>query len=181
MATHSGILAWEIPWPEEPGRLQSEVLQSRTRLKRLSTHTFDRTVPWYKTVNRSLILLPCLQLLSAVLEEILKVVISERQCLERILQSGREPEWNRIYAPDPPGGTFFSDPMVTCRAGPGWLHRILSFFLTYFILECSQLTMRSLFPVDSKGTQPYIRKYPFSPKPPSGRHMTLSKVPCAAQ
>ena len=23
MATHSGILAWEIPWTEEPGRLQS--------------------------------------------------------------------------------------------------------------------------------------------------------------
>ena len=22
MATHSGILAWEIPWTEEPGRLQ---------------------------------------------------------------------------------------------------------------------------------------------------------------
>ena len=23
MATHSSILAWEIPWTEEPGRLQS--------------------------------------------------------------------------------------------------------------------------------------------------------------
>ena len=23
MATHSGILAWEIPWREEPGRLRS--------------------------------------------------------------------------------------------------------------------------------------------------------------
>jgi len=23
MATHSGILAWEIPWTEEPGRLHS--------------------------------------------------------------------------------------------------------------------------------------------------------------
>ena len=23
MATHSSILAWEIPWIEEPGRLQS--------------------------------------------------------------------------------------------------------------------------------------------------------------
>ena len=23
MATHSGILVWEIPWAEEPGRLQS--------------------------------------------------------------------------------------------------------------------------------------------------------------
>ena len=27
VATHSSILAWEIPWPEEPGRLQSMGLQ----------------------------------------------------------------------------------------------------------------------------------------------------------
>ena len=34
MATHSGILAWEIPWTEEPCRQ----LQSQTRLKRLGRH-----------------------------------------------------------------------------------------------------------------------------------------------
>ena len=28
MATHSSTLAWRIPWTEEPGRLQSMVLQS---------------------------------------------------------------------------------------------------------------------------------------------------------
>ena len=28
MATHSGILAWKIPWTEEPGRLQSMGLQT---------------------------------------------------------------------------------------------------------------------------------------------------------
>ena len=27
MATHSNILAWETPWTEEPGRLQSMGLQ----------------------------------------------------------------------------------------------------------------------------------------------------------
>ena len=27
MATHSSILAWRIPWTEEPGGLQSRVLQ----------------------------------------------------------------------------------------------------------------------------------------------------------
>ena len=33
MATHSSILAWEIPWTEEPGRLQSTGLQkSQTQL-----------------------------------------------------------------------------------------------------------------------------------------------------
>ena len=31
MATHSTILAWKIPWTEEPGRLQSMVWQSWTR------------------------------------------------------------------------------------------------------------------------------------------------------
>ena len=28
MATHSSILAWRIPWTEEPGRLQSMGLQT---------------------------------------------------------------------------------------------------------------------------------------------------------
>ena len=33
MATHSNILAWRIPWTEEPGRLQSTRLQSQAQLK----------------------------------------------------------------------------------------------------------------------------------------------------
>ena len=33
MATHSSILAWRIPWTEEPGRLQSMGSQ---RVRRLS-------------------------------------------------------------------------------------------------------------------------------------------------
>ena len=37
MATHFIILAWEISWTEEPGRLQSTgVAKSQTRLKQLS-------------------------------------------------------------------------------------------------------------------------------------------------
>ena len=35
MATHSRILAWRIPWSEEPGGLQSMGSQSQTGLKRL--------------------------------------------------------------------------------------------------------------------------------------------------
>ena len=38
MATHSSILAWRIPWREEPGGLQSIGLQSWTRLKQCSTY-----------------------------------------------------------------------------------------------------------------------------------------------
>ena len=36
MATYSSILAWRIPWTEEPGRLQPTGSQSRERLKLLS-------------------------------------------------------------------------------------------------------------------------------------------------
>ena len=32
MATHSSILAWKIPWTEEPGGLQFMGSQSRARL-----------------------------------------------------------------------------------------------------------------------------------------------------
>ena len=37
MATHSSILAWRIPWTEEPGGLQSTGSQSQTQLKQLGT------------------------------------------------------------------------------------------------------------------------------------------------
>ena len=38
MATHSSILAWKIPWTEEPGWLQPMVLTpSQTQRKQLST------------------------------------------------------------------------------------------------------------------------------------------------
>ena len=32
MATHSSILAWKIPWTEEPGRVRAMGLQSQTKL-----------------------------------------------------------------------------------------------------------------------------------------------------
>ena len=35
MATHSSIIAWRLPWTEEPGRLQSMDLIDRL------THTFN--------------------------------------------------------------------------------------------------------------------------------------------
>ena len=38
MATHSSILAWETPWTEEPGGLQSMGSQ-RVRHKRVTKHT----------------------------------------------------------------------------------------------------------------------------------------------
>ena len=37
MTTHSRILAWKIPWTEEPGGLQSMGSQSRTRLCNYTT------------------------------------------------------------------------------------------------------------------------------------------------
>ena len=42
MATHCSVLAWEIPWTEEPGGVQSRGLQSQTQLS-THTHTHART------------------------------------------------------------------------------------------------------------------------------------------
>ena len=39
MGTHSGILAWRIPWTEEPGRLQSMGLQRVGHNWTGNTHT----------------------------------------------------------------------------------------------------------------------------------------------
>ena len=44
MATHSSILAWEIPWTEEPRRLQSMGPQSQSRLSdKANTHPIPAT------------------------------------------------------------------------------------------------------------------------------------------
>ena len=39
---HSSILAWKIPWKEEPGGLQSIGSQSLTQLKQLSIQTLTK-------------------------------------------------------------------------------------------------------------------------------------------
>ena len=39
MATHSSNLAWEIPWAEEPGGLQSMVSQIQTEQTRTTCYT----------------------------------------------------------------------------------------------------------------------------------------------
>ena len=57
MATHSSILAWEIPWTEEPGGLQSMGLQRvKHNWVRAHTHTHTRIhtelpVKWTKSTN----------------------------------------------------------------------------------------------------------------------------------
>ena len=52
MAIHSGILAWKIPWAEEPGRLQSMAsqrvgydlaIEQKTRRKYLTYNTIKNT------------------------------------------------------------------------------------------------------------------------------------------
>ena len=48
MATHSSILAWRMPWTEEPGRLQSVGQKESDTTERLSdfTFTFHFLNPW---------------------------------------------------------------------------------------------------------------------------------------
>ena len=42
MATHSSILAWTIPWTEEPGRLQSMGLQESDTTETLTLQQIRR-------------------------------------------------------------------------------------------------------------------------------------------
>ena len=48
MATNSSVLAWEIPWTEEPGRLQSLGSQSQTLL---STHAHAHIMVYHRVLN----------------------------------------------------------------------------------------------------------------------------------
>ena len=43
MATHSSILAWRIPWTEEPGGVQSMGLQRARHDRTTNTFTFHFT------------------------------------------------------------------------------------------------------------------------------------------
>ena len=47
MAPHFSTLAWKIPWTEEPGRLQSMGLQSRTRLSGFTTLVVLKLIVWF--------------------------------------------------------------------------------------------------------------------------------------
>ena len=51
MAPHSSILAWRIPWTEEPGGLWSIASLSQTRLKRLSTQAPRRVENTSRAAN----------------------------------------------------------------------------------------------------------------------------------
>jgi len=72
MAVHSSILAWKIPWTEEPHRLQSIRSQSWTRL---SDFTFSFTFSLVITFlpRSKLLLISWLQSASAVVLEPQKI------------------------------------------------------------------------------------------------------------
>ena len=62
MTTHSSILAWRIPWTDEPGRLQSIGSRRVRHKKRLSarthTHTHTHTNPLRGNWERETVWLP---------------------------------------------------------------------------------------------------------------------------
>ena len=49
MATHSSILAWEIPWAEKPGRLQSMGHKELDMTEQLTIHFFSQGPTLMKT------------------------------------------------------------------------------------------------------------------------------------
>ena len=56
MATHSSIFAWDKPWTEEPGELQSMGL-SRTRLSNKTTTTTTMNTKSYQEYSDSTVAL----------------------------------------------------------------------------------------------------------------------------
>jgi len=74
MATHSSIFAWEIPWTEEPGALQSIGLQ-RVGHNRSNTH-MDVEVPTRKNALEGQKWLP----LQNRTEEVRKPLLLSSQC-----------------------------------------------------------------------------------------------------
>ena len=54
MTTHSGILAWEIPWTEKLGRLQSTGLQRADETGGLSVHLYQFTRHFHLLSKHSL-------------------------------------------------------------------------------------------------------------------------------
>ena len=57
MATHSSILAWKIPWTEEPSRLHSpwghKESDTTEQLTHKHTHTHIYTMEYYSTIKRN--------------------------------------------------------------------------------------------------------------------------------
>ena len=58
MATHPSILGWRIPWTEEPGGYSSQVSNSQTWPKWLSTHSCYS--PWFLSLAQSSLQNSCL-------------------------------------------------------------------------------------------------------------------------
>ena len=54
MAPHSSMLAWKIPWMEEPGGLQSMGLRSRTQLSNFTftfhSHALEKEMATHSSV-----------------------------------------------------------------------------------------------------------------------------------
>ena len=72
MAAHSSILAWEIPWAEEPGGLQS---MGSKKESHTHTHTHTRWLSDYTTTN------DCIKLLQPPQTKISHVCLHSVVCL----------------------------------------------------------------------------------------------------
>ena len=55
MATHSSILAWRIPWTEEPAGYSPKGHKELATTKQLNTFTFNKDI-WTAQVNVAIIL-----------------------------------------------------------------------------------------------------------------------------
>ena len=54
MTTHSSILAWRIPWTEEPGKLRPRGYKESDTTEQLNTHVMNQQHLWLRILNKIL-------------------------------------------------------------------------------------------------------------------------------
>ena len=97
MATHSSILAWRIPWTEEPGRLQSTVSQRGGHDWALSLH-FTSVLNFYYSVLST-------QVLTHIITTSLFFSLSNVLTVQLTIESVRRSVMSNSLWPQSPSGS----------------------------------------------------------------------------
>ena len=138
MATHSSIRAWEIPWTEEPGGLQSKGSQESVTAERLNNNNnIPIAAPWSRRGHAVMTASTAPSMNNAVINSG-KLSRALLKTFGQLLQSYDESTQGRIM------GVWASDPDWSCLIVP-WLPAFLR--MPYLDASCmaSQRVDRSSF------------------------------------
>ena len=87
MATHSSVLAWRIPWTEEPVRLQSIALQRVGHDKQFSTASMHSAIT--RTGTSSSLFSPC-HLNTMTMRELRRQGSNDKMLQERFTRANKK-------------------------------------------------------------------------------------------